>query len=106
MKMFLSLLIASSILTQPLMAHEPVESKLLLEEVNQLKQKIDKLSKQLKDIQTENKANHKEVLMYAKQPREQHTHYGFLSPAPGTVALGLGIPALAAITITLILKNN
>lgn len=106
MKLILSLLIASSIVTQPLMAHEQVETTILLEQIDLLKEKIDKLSKHLKEIQAENKANHQELLMYAKQPREQHTHYGFLSPAPGTVALGFGIPALAAIAITLIIKNN
>jgi septal ring factor EnvC (AmiA/AmiB activator) len=105
MKKISYFLILVTLVAQPIMSDDSFESKTHQQEIYELKQAVQKISKQLKELKDEMKANHKEILMYAKQPREQHTHYGFLSPAPATVALSLGIPAVAALAITLILKK-
>ncbi|BDC35289.1 hypothetical protein Noda2021_12470 [Candidatus Dependentiae bacterium Noda2021] len=65
---------------------------------------VKKLERVLKN-QEEIKKNQKELLLLAKLPREQHTHYGFLSPHPLTALIITGVPTVAVLLVVAMMKS-
>lgn len=107
-----SLLTTTLLLSGSLIAHahtltqEQIEG--LLNQMQNSEAIQSKLEKKLEKIlknQDEIKSNQKEILLNAKLPREQHTHYGFLSPHPLTALIMVGVPGAAAVLILALMKS-
>jgi len=69
---------------------------------NEFKEDLKKLHARIETVLENQRRivqNQADILAQARLPREQHTHYGFLSPHPVTALCVVGIPVIGAIII-------